>query len=110
MHKVDLKSLYFNLAYVFLFSAKTRIYKQNIHKVELKTLYFNFVWLLQNLKSLNFSRTVSQLIMRVRKPTVVYKLVQLCRKNPKREPSSDLLLSRKDKGDRQGIPHTHPFP
>ena len=35
---------------------------------------------------------VSQLIMRVRKPTVAYKLVQLCRKNPKREPSSDLLL------------------
>ena len=26
-----MKSLYFNLAYVFLFSAKTRIYKQNTH-------------------------------------------------------------------------------
>ena len=40
-----MKSLYFNLAYVFLFSAKTQIYKQNthMHKVELKTLYFKFV-------------------------------------------------------------------
>ena len=28
-HKVEVKSLYFNLVYVFLFSAKTRIYKQN---------------------------------------------------------------------------------
>ena len=26
-----MKSLYFNLAYVFLFSAKTGIYKQNTH-------------------------------------------------------------------------------
>ena len=26
-----MKSLYFNLAYVFLFSAKIRIYKQNTH-------------------------------------------------------------------------------
>ena len=37
--------------YVVLFSAKNRIYKQNIHtyihKVALKTLYFNFDWLLQ---------------------------------------------------------------
>ena len=31
MHKVELKSLYFNLVYVFLFSAKTWIYKQNTH-------------------------------------------------------------------------------
>ena len=29
MQKVILKSLYFNLVYVVLFSAKTRIYKQN---------------------------------------------------------------------------------
>ena len=29
IHKVELKSLYFNLVYVFLFSAKTLIYKQN---------------------------------------------------------------------------------
>ena len=28
-HKVELKSLYFSLVYVFLFSAKTRIHKQN---------------------------------------------------------------------------------
>ena len=28
---MELKSLYFNLVYVFLFSAKTRIYKQNKH-------------------------------------------------------------------------------
>ena len=43
---MDLKSLYFNLAYVFLFSAKYRLYinktHSHIHKVELKTLYFNF--------------------------------------------------------------------
>ena len=26
---MELKSLYFNLVYVFLFSSKTRIYKQN---------------------------------------------------------------------------------
>ena len=45
MHKVEMKSLYFNLVYVFLFSSKTRIYidKTHIHKVELKILYFNFV-------------------------------------------------------------------
>ena len=68
-----MKSLYFNLAYVFLFSAKTGIYKQNTHthinKVERKTLYFKFVCV---------SRTVIQLIMWVNKPTVAYKLVQLC--------------------------------
>ena len=55
----------------------------HIHKVELKTLYFNFVWLLQNrfllfiLKnylSLSVSRTVNQLIMQVYKPKVEYKL------------------------------------
>ena len=72
-----MKSLYFNLAYVFLFSAKTQIYKQNthMHKVELKTLYFKFVWLLQN--RLSVSRTVSHLIMRVNKSTVAYRIVQL---------------------------------
>ena len=37
-----------------------------------------------NYYSVSVSRTVSQLInMRVRKPKVEYKLVQLCRKNPK---------------------------
>ena len=54
--------------------------------MELKTLYFNFAWLLQNrfllsisrkwktIEVLSFSRTVNQLIMRVRKPKVEYKL------------------------------------
>ena len=54
---------------------KTQLYQQNILKVELKTLYVNFVWLLQNLSRLSVSRTVSHLIMGVRKPTVAYKLV-----------------------------------
>ena len=64
---------------------KTRIYQQNIHKAELKTLYFNFVLLLQNrfllsrgnerLLQSGVSRTVNQLIMRVRKPKVEDKLV-----------------------------------
>ena len=35
---------------------------------------------------LSFSRAVSQLIMRVNKPTFAYKLAQLYSKNPKREP------------------------
>ena len=35
---------------------------------------------------LSFSRAVSQLIMRVIKPTFAYKLAQLYSKNPKREP------------------------
>ena len=38
MHKVELKSLYFSLVYVFLFSSKTRIYQQNIHKGEPKVI------------------------------------------------------------------------
>ena len=54
-----------------------------MHKVELKSLYFNFVWQLQNRFLLSISRTwktikartVSQLIMRVHKPKVEYKLV-----------------------------------
>ena len=80
------------MSHVFLFSAKTRIYKQNTHthKVELKTLYLKFVWLLQkpfspfylkettNYWGLSVSRTVSQLFMRLNKPTVEYKVVQLC--------------------------------
>ena len=48
------------------------------NKVELKTLYFKFVWRvleeMKNYYSLRVSRTVSQLIMRVRKPKVEYKL------------------------------------
>ena len=46
IQKVELKRLNFYLVYVFLFSAKTRIYKQkntHIQNVELKILYFNFV-------------------------------------------------------------------
>ena len=58
----------------------------HIHTVELKTLYFNFVWLFQNrflrsisrkwklLKSQSFMHRVGQLIMRVHKPKVEYKL------------------------------------
>ena len=42
----------------------------HIHKVERKTLYFKFI--------ICVSRTVIQLIMWVNKPTVAYKLVQLC--------------------------------
>ena len=63
-----------------------------MHKVEPKTLYFNFVWLLQIRflrflsKSLSVSRAVSQVIIRVHKPTVAYKLVQPCSKNPKEAP------------------------
>ena len=53
-----------------------------IHKVELKTLYFNFVWRFlgslsrkwKTIESLVILRTFSQLIMGVRKPKVEYKL------------------------------------
>ena len=71
---MELKSLYFRLVYVFLLSSKT-------HKVELKTLFqfcltFSPFYLeeMKNYYSLSVSRTVSQLIMRVRKPKVEYKL------------------------------------
>ena len=38
---MELKSFFFNLVYVFLFSSKTRIYinKTYLHRVELKTLF-----------------------------------------------------------------------
>ena len=77
------------MAYVFYLALKIGyINKTHTHidKVEPKTLYFNFFWLLQNrfllsisrkLKnyySLSVSRTISQVIMRVHKPTVAYKL------------------------------------
>ena len=68
-------------------SAKTRIYKQNKHtrtQSGAENALFNFVWLLQNRvfsylsrgneKLLSVSRTVSQLIMRVHKTFVAYKL------------------------------------
>ena len=84
-----LKSLYFNLVYVVLFSAKTRIYKQNTRTYTqsgaenslfqfcltitepLSPLYLEEM---KNYLSLSVSRAVSQVIMRVHKPTVAYKL------------------------------------
>ena len=91
-----------NAPYVFLFSAKNRIYIIKTHPYtrseDKKTLYFSFDWLLQklfspfyleemkNYWSLVVSRAVSQLIMRVNKPAFAYKLVQLCSKNLKGEP------------------------
>ena len=77
VHKVELKSLYFRLVYVFLLSSKTRIYINKIHEVELKTP-FQFCltfspFYLEEMKVLSFSRTVNQVIMRVHKPKVEYK-------------------------------------
>ena len=83
---MELKSLYFSLVYVFLFSAKTRIYKQNTRTYTQSgaenslfqfCLTFSPIYLeeMKNYYSLSVSRTVSQLIMRVRKPKVEYKLV-----------------------------------
>ena len=89
IHKVELKSLYFNLVYVFLFNAKTRIYKQNTRTYTqngAENSLFQFCltitepfspFYLEEMKScqsLSISRAVSQVIMRVRKPTVEYKL------------------------------------
>ena len=75
---MELNSLYFNKVYVFLFSAKTRIYKQNIHKLSWKRpisiLFDIFSFYLEEMKVLSFSRAVNQLIMRVHKPKVEYKL------------------------------------
>ena len=86
---MELKSLYFNKVYVFLFSAKTRIYKQNTRTYTqsgaenslfqfcltitepLSPLYLEEM---KNYLSLSVSRAVSQVIMRVHKPTVAYKL------------------------------------
>ena len=91
---MELKSLYFSLVYVFLFSAKTRIYKQNKHtytQIGAENSLFQFCLtsteprflLSPGNENLSVPRTVSQLIMRVHKPTVAYKL--LCSKNPKGE-------------------------
>ena len=89
MQKVILKSLYFNLVYVVLFSAKTRIYKQNTRtytQTGAENSLFQFCltiteplspFYLEEMKkylSLSVSRAVSQVIMRVHKPTVAYKL------------------------------------
>ena len=86
---MELKSLYFNLVYVFLFSAKTRIYKQNsliYTQIRAENSLFPFCltiterfspFYLEEMKnywSLSVSRAVSQVIMRVHKLTVAYKL------------------------------------
>ena len=86
---MELKSLHFNKVYVFLFSAKTRIHKQNTRTCTqsvaenslfqfcltitepLSPLYLEEM---KNYLSLSVSRAVSQVIMRVHKPTVAYKL------------------------------------
>ena len=89
MQKVKLKSLYFNLVYVVLFSAKTRIYKQNTRTYTqsgAENSLFQFCLTIteplspiyreemKNYLSLSVSRAVSQVIMRVHKPNVAYKL------------------------------------
>ena len=89
MQKVKLKSLYFNLVYVVLFSAKTRIYEQNTRTYTqsgAENSLFQFCLTIteplspfyleemKNYLSLSVSRAVSQVIMRVHKPTVAYKL------------------------------------
>ena len=86
---MELKSLYFNLVYVFLFSAKTRIYKQNTRTYTQSgagNSLFQFCLTIteplspfyleemKNYLSLSVSRAVSQVIMRVHRPTVAYKL------------------------------------
>ena len=77
-----LNSLYFNLVYVVLFSAKTRIYKQNTRTYTqsgAENSLFQFCLTIPNryllsISSLSVSLAVSQVIMRVHKPTVAYKL------------------------------------
>ena len=86
---MEMKSLYFNLVYIFLFSAKTRIYKQNsliYTQIGAENSLFPFCltiteqfspFYLEEMKnywSLSVSRAVSQVIMQVHKPTVAYKL------------------------------------
>ena len=86
---MELKRLYFNLVYVFLFSSKTWIYKQNTHTytqsgaenslfqfcLTITKLFSNcYLEEMKNYWSLNVSRAVSQVIMQVHKPKVEYKL------------------------------------
>ena len=83
---MELKSLFFNKVY-FLFRANTRIYKQNTrtytHIGAENSLFQVFLTItelfspfyLEEMKVLSFSRAVNQLIMRVHKPKVEYKLV-----------------------------------
>ena len=90
---MELKSLYFSSVYVFLFSAKTRMYKQNTRTYTqsgAENSLFQFYLTItepfslfhleemKNYLSLSVSRAVSQVIMRVSKPAV-----KLCSKNPK---------------------------
>ena len=86
---MDLKSLYFSLVYVFLFSAKTRIHTQNTRTYSRSgaenslfqfcltiTKPFSPFYLeeMKNYYSLSVSRAVIQVIMRVHKLTVAHKL------------------------------------
>ena len=86
---MDLKSLYFSLVYVFLFSAKTRIHAQNTRTYSRSgaenslfqfcltiTKPFSPFYLeeMKNYYSLSVSRAVIQVIMRVHKLTVAHKL------------------------------------
>ena len=97
------RSLYFYLHYVFLFSSKTRIYKQNKHTYTQcgaeNSLFQFFLTItepfspfcledMKNYLSLSVSCAVSQLIMRVRKPKVEYKLA--LQENPREH--LDVLL------------------
>ena len=86
---MELKSLYYNKVYVFLLSAKTWIYKQNTATYTQSgaenspfqfcltiTELFSPFYLeeIKNYWSLSVSRAVSQVIMRVHKLKVEYKL------------------------------------
>ena len=86
---MELKSLYFNKVYIFLFSAKTWIYKQNTPTYTQSgaenspfqfcltiTELFSPFYLeeMKNYRSLSVSSAVSQVIMRVHKLKVEYKL------------------------------------
>ena len=80
---MELKSLYFNLVYVFSFSAKTRICINKHTQIGAENALFPVCltitepfspFYLEEMKVLSFSRTVNQLIMQVHKPKVEYKL------------------------------------
>ena len=86
---MELKSLYFSKVYFFLFSVKTRIYKQNTRtytQIGAENALFQvcltitepfspfYLEDMKNYYSLSVSRTVNQLIMRGHAPKVEYKL------------------------------------
>ena len=83
---MELKSLYFNLAYVFfLFGAKNWACKKTHIQSGAEKSLFQFCmtvtkplspFYLEEMKSLSVPRAVSQVSMRVHKPTVAYKLAQ----------------------------------